>query len=251
MKISSARRAVLRGLVAVAVMGAGAVVFADDPIPKPFPMAHFEKLAARSPFSPPTAVVAPPPTAPTPPPSNFADKFTLAGIMQQGSDYVATLNNKETSEHIRVSSKGEPNQGLNVSTVSWGNDPTQTQVTLVKDKGSAAPEFGVVEFDPNQSPATATSMGTGMPGGIPSRPNLRPVPPIPGGVIRPPPGAVPNRIIPGAIPNNQPNRRPGIIRAPGVTTAAPRPNQPGVNFTSVPQLPKPAASDDDDDDDDE
>ena len=227
------------------VAGSAVTAFADDPIPKPFPVSRFDKLAANSPFSPPTAVTAPTATPPPAPQPGFADKYTLASIMQQGDDFIATLNNKEASERIRVSkTRPDPSTGIKIASVAWGREITQTRVTLEKNQ-----QFGEVGFDASASPMTSATSPGMVPGGI-TRPNLRPVPPVPG-AIRPPPGVAPNRTLPGAAANN-PNaiRRPGVIRGPGAQ-ALPRPNQPGVNFTKAPPIPGHVGNDDDDDDNDE
>ena len=212
-------------------LGITASAHADDPIPKPFPPDHFDKLAAQSPFSPPTAGPVSAPAATPPVPKTF-EKYTVLLLMQQGNEYVATLNNKDTSEHTRVRTNNANEEGLTLVSVEWANEPSQTKVTL--SKGT---EFGVIGFDP--SGVAAPAPGVMAPGGG-GRQVLRPVPPTT--PFRPPPGLTPGNGGPSTQPGGNNVRRQSVIRNPGA-------NPPNVQRPGGPPIPgaKPLAGDDDDD----
>jgi hypothetical protein len=247
MKIYSVRlRLPILGMILLSFNGVCVLALADDAIPKPFPPAHFDQLAAHSPFSPPTNT-GPAPT-PTPPlTQKIFEKYTLISLMQQGAEYYATLNNKETSEHIRVRTndptKNAPD-GVELASVDWANNPTETKVTLRKGT-----DFGVVTFDAAGAAPAAPGVNGGVRPGIPPR---SPQPPM----LHPPPGvAAPNPGVPAPpMPAGNNARRPAIIRSPAPTT---RPlsnqGQPGINPVPAvrPTIPgaKPVAGADDDDDD--
>ncbi len=239
------------GLVAMVV-----VLHAEDPIPRPFKPGRYEKLAAHSPFSPPTAapVAAPPPVVAAGP--KPFEKYTMIGLGQQGNDFKVTLLNKETTERFRVSTKEEGPDGLMVASVEWAKDPSQMKVTLRKGT-----DFGVVGYDPG-SVSAGSSGGGGAAGRNPPAMTRFPPPapvPLP---IRPPPGT-----FPGAPPGGGPSaiqagggnnniRRPAVIRSPGATQPVPMP--PGLPMTSSsipnrgvpPAIPGTAPVPNDDDDDD-
>ena len=244
------RNEIYLGLVLLSSLGLCGAVFAEDPLPKPFPPSHYDQLAAHSPFSPPT------PTAPTPPPAPVTtpkafEKYTLISLMQQGKEYYATLNNKENSEHVRVRTNdpGNAPDGLELASVEWANNPTETKGTLRKGT-----EFGVVTFDGSSAPAPA-----GVPGmNGAQRPGVlaRPVTPP---AFHPAPGVATNPAVPApGMPSSNNVRRPAIIRSPG---AAPQPGvvpgQPANGAQNpvparrplIPGDTKPANAANDDDDD--
>ena len=233
-------------LIFPVLFGTGAVLHAGDPLPKPFAPARYEQLAAHSPFSPPTAEIKPQATPPPAPPKVF-EKYVLLSLSQEGSEYHATLNNKETSEHIRVrtNSKGEAADGLELASVDWANNPTETKVTLRKGT-----EFGVVTFDAaGAAPSAPGNIGAQRPGFVPPRA-------VPAPVFHPPPGIAPNAGVPAPAPGNNNARRPAMIRSAVPATRPVLPGQPGANGVNAgspvrPPIPgaKPLAGADDDDDD--
>lgn len=217
-----------------------ASAFADDAIPKPFPPGHFDKLAAHSPFSPPTAAALATPPPPAPPGPKPFEKYTVVWLGQQGDQYVAGLNNKETSERIRVRT-GEFNpEGIELVSVNWSEKPEQTRVTLTNKT-----QTGEVGFDPSAA-SIAPAIAPGLMPGV--RPAIRPAVPA-ANTFHPPPGIAPSA---PQLPVNN-GRRPAVIRS-GV---APQPIQPNPSIGAGqrpirPAIPgaAPVAGGNDDDDDD-
>ncbi len=228
-------RCVAAGLI---VFGAAAPARADDAVPKPFPPGHFDKMAARSPFSPPTAAPVATPPPPPPGPKPF-EKYTVTLLMQQGSEYVATLNNKDTSEHTRVRTD-EPNlEGIKLVSVDWANEPAQTKVTL-----SNGTQTGVVGFDPSAAPPAAAPAPVPA-GGV--RPGQRPAQPA--NVFHPAPGVAAGGSQP---PVMNAARRQAVIRS-GITPPPTVPGAPPIGLGQRPVRPpipgaaSVAGGDDDDD----
>jgi hypothetical protein len=217
------------GLAFGFVAGSGAR--ADDVLPKALPANRYEKLAAHSPFAPPTvaAPVAPAPVAA--PKGSWADKLAVTALMQNGGIYIATVVDRDSSQHFIVTSDKENERSMMLASVQWGDKYDQTRITIRRGA-----EFGQVAFDASAGAASAV-MGPGAP--VPPRPMI-PGGPLPGAgtaQFHPPPGANPAFRGPQG-PSNIVRRQP-IFSTPAAT---PRPVFPRPTA-------KPAADDDDDDDD--
>jgi hypothetical protein len=197
---------------------------AGDILPKAFPASRYEKLGAHSPFAPPTVVVAGPAPviAPT---TSWSDKLAITLLTQQGGKYVATVLDRDSSQHFLVDSEQENERHMMLSSVQWADAPNQTRVTIRRGT-----EFGQVSFDPS---ASANISAPSIPGargamGAISRP------PMPSSAtFHPPPGGLNGARSPSVI------RRPTIPATP--PTLAPR-TFPGNGVVQQP-------ADDDDDDD--
>jgi hypothetical protein len=200
----------------------GSTARADDILPKPFPASRYEKMSARSPFSPPTvaAFVPPVPSAPT---VSWSDKLAVTALMEQGGKYFATVVDRDSSQHFLISSDKENNdhEKMMLSSVQWAPKIAQTRVTIRKGT-----EFGQVAFDPS---AAINTNSPAIPGSL--RPPNAPVPPGPR-PFNPPPGTNGGRSM---MPSSAIRR--GPIGAPPVT--------PNALNRTPPQTP----ADDDDDDD--
>lgn len=216
---------------------------ATDPrLPRPVAADRYRALAARSPFSPPTAEAPPPVVAPVPPPPGWGEKYVLGGLGQFGAGYRVTLSPKNPVGAGAASSAGganasaaerlviftdQPNaEGITLGGVQWGDDPRQTRVTLLKGGVPA-----VFNFDANALSTANARSATAPPTPIsPRLPNA--------------PGVTQQTPLPGATPT------PGIVRSPvtrapirpppsSSPTGAPAPNGGAVPFT--PPAPPPAA----------
>lgn len=239
----------------------------DDPkaaaaaslIPKPLAAGRYQALAARSPFSPPSAPVIAPPPAPTPPPPGWAEKWILASAAQIGTGYRVTLapklggagGNTSPAERLIIVTGEDNAERISLSQVQWSEQAGQTRVTLIKD---GVP--GVFTFEPGAlagSAATApNNAGRSMnplPGGglpappsFPQGPSNRPViNPVPQPV--PPGGQFQRPTLPPGIVQPATGRAPIRAAPPPPPPIAPRVVTPGVRST----LPGNNAGSDDDD----
>ena len=227
------------GLV-VLVLGFGVVSKADDPLPKPLPVSKYAKMAAHSPFAPPTAPVVQQ-AAPAPPPApGWADSLTATMVMQDGKRFLVTVVDSSNSQHLYLSTEPDNATDMAVSTVKWGaNRDDPPTITLRRGK-----EFAQVRYD---SGASSPGGGSNVPGipGAPRPPTLGNPAGIPGAQpFRPPPLA---NIVPVNQGQTAAIRRPLIRAQPG--SAAPALSRPGVNAPNSGVRPNPAATADDDDDD--
>ena len=220
-------------LLLIFCLGIGDEAQADDILPKPFPASRYEKMSARSPFSPPT-VAAFVPAAPTVPTVSWSDKLAVTALMEQGGKYFATVVDRDSSQHFLISSDTENNDHdrIMLSSVQWAAKINQTRITIRKGT-----EFGQVAFDPSAAVSTSSPA---VPGAIPGAfPRLGAGPTLPGArPFNPPPGAN------GGPRPTQP--APAVIRRGPISAAPVTPNagRSALN-RATPQTP----ADDDDDDD--
>jgi hypothetical protein len=219
------RRRLAPGLLGLAAgLAAGPEAWADDVLPKAFPASRYAKLGAHSPFSPPTAAAAVPMTTAAPA-GSWADKLSVALLMEQGGKYVATVVDRDSAEHFLVTSDGGNDKNMTLSSVQWGDKPNQTRVTIRKGT-----EFGQVAFDPNATAASSAAAPM-LPGVFPRTPPMAP------GVFHPPPA--PN------VGFNGPRTPSVIVRRPPISSGQPTFNNPRNPLGRVTTQ----TSDDDDDDD--
>ncbi len=237
MKPFPARRLLLPCLAGLTLLTGGAVR-ADDALPSPPPNKRYDKLAARSPFAPPTAGPAPTAPAATPPPApSWSDNLTVTSLMQSGNVFFATIMEKDTSaRHLIRSDEVDKLTLLELASVRWAATSDAIKVTV--SKGT---QFADLKFDPSATADGAGSM-PGMPPGLAPRPGVpNPAanfhPPLPASTVQTPPG--------------------GIVRGRPVIRANPQPppvrpviNAPQGPARVIPPTVPPAAKDDDDDDDD-
>ena len=227
---------------------------ADDVIPNPFPADRYAKMAAHSPFAPPTAPAPPPTQAPPPPKSSFTDKLKVNGMVQSEGIYYVTVEDTDTQEHTLLTSKptpppGRPAPSMFISSVKWHPAPgkdEQAEITIKKDA-----EFGVLRYAPGANSGGMTG-GPGLAGNSPRPPGGGIVP----GVNRPytpptVPGSVPAVPNPAAaaalaVQRRAPIRGPQPPPAPGGRPVVP----PGTATTLAPTVKPGALNADDDDDDD-
>lgn len=217
---------------------------ADDVLPRPAAPKRYEKLAAHSPFAPPTGPVqAAPPPPPPPPGPTWSDNLTVTSLVQNGNLYTATVVEKDSSNHFLIRSDVEnADNHMELATVKWADKPDAIKVTVRKGT-----QFGDVRFDPS---ATAPS-GDGGPAAQPQPfvPPPRPNFPNPAANFRPPPG------VPAPAPNMPIRPGPGnIMRSRPIIRSNP-PLAPVVRPLTATPLPgralapvKPSKDDDDDDD---
>ena len=156
---------------------------ADDVLPRPADPKRYDRLAAHSPFAPPSARAgrdASPRHAAAR--SVVVRHLTVTTLVQDGKVYSATVLEKDTSLTYLVRSDRivNPDHALIVASVKWAARPEDITVTLARGK-----EFGEVRFDP--SVVAGGSSGAGAPSASTGRtitPNpvtaFHPPPPIPG-----------------------------------------------------------------------
>ena len=211
---------------------------ADDILPKASPASKYAKMAAHSPFAPPTAAVVTQ-AAPTPPPApGWADTLTATMLVQDGNTYMVTvIDSQDPQKHLYLTSAPEdPVEPMAVASIKWGaNREDPPTITLRKGK-----EFAQVRYESGLS-ALGTNNNLGGP-------------PIPGGRnsgpgaaaamgIRPPPLSTTGPMNQGA-PGNA-IRRPVIHSQPAPVV----PVRPPGNVPANAVRPNPAVQADDDDDD--
>ena len=212
---------------------------APDPlIPGPRAADRYQVLAARSPFSPPTAEAPPPVATPTPPPPAWGEKYTLGGLAQFGAGYKVTLNPKNPVGAGATASAGSNNvnpterlviitgtpgpEGITLVGVQWNDDPKQTRATLLKNGVPA-----VFTFDPTALTAARGNAVTAC--SIPAPRSSASGP----GVSAPPGGfSPPSSPAAGGAPV------PGIVRRPN-TRAPIRPPPPAPGPNGVPLVAPP------------
>ena len=221
------------------MLGVGALATAEEPLPKAVPATKYAKMAAHSPFSPPTAVAAPQQTPPPPPTPGWADSLTATMIMQDGSRYMVTVvDSANQQQHLYLTMEPDSQTLMSVESVRWGatrDDPPT--ITLRKGKDTAQVRY--------ETGSTAQGTTNGMGG----------APPIPGGVRNPAPG-IPNTggmaaFHPPPLPNAQASGGPATaIRRPLIRSQPMPAARPPVNAPAAGVRPNPAAKIDDDDDDD-
>lgn len=244
-------RLLRRGLVLTAAGGLGLVVQgrADDTVPKAYPADRYEKMAAHSPFSPPTEAPKVQAT-PTPPPApSWADKLTATMIMQYGNDYKVTVVDQDSPTHLQLYTNVEDDQShMQVASVKWNAANRDETPTITLRRGT---DFAQVRYEPGNS---------SMPGAVGGNPALARPAGLPGvNNFRPPGGAPP---IPGSMPQagvnvqaptvNNALRRAPIRAVPQAPAPGGRPIvMPGAaNPPGQPVRTAPAIKTDDDDDDD-
>ena len=212
---------------------------ADEVLPKAPPASKYAKMAAHSPFAPPTAPVVATAAATPPPTPGWADNLTVTMIMQDGASYMVTVIDSQTpQQHQYLTSEPDKTSQMAVASVKWGaNRDEPPTVTLRRGK-----EFAQVRYE----------SGTASAGGGPS---LGGGPQIPGGMRNLSPGAA---VAPGTagirpppLPNAG-NGNPGnALRRPLIRSQpAPALTRPGVNPPNTAVRPNPALQVDDDDEDD-
>lgn len=227
-------------------------------IPKPFPADRYAKMAAHSPFAPPTAPAPPPTQAPPPPKSSFTDKLSVTSLAQSDGVYMVTVVDADTQSHLFLTSNSAP-PGPNrrapemfISSVKWNPAPGRNeQADITIKKGT---EFGVLHYVPNTASSGAVPGGTNLAGNMPH--------PVNGGVMAggnrpyvPPaiPGSVPtmpNPIASAAAANNVQRRAPIRGPQPPPATGGRAVVLPGTATTLAPTVKPGALNADDDDDDD-
>lgn len=224
-------------LILGAVALAAATARGDDVLPQPASPKRYEKLAAHSPFAPPTAPVQAAPTATPPPGPSWSDNLSVTSIMQNGNVYFVTVMEKDSPDHYIIRSDTEDEtHHLAVASVKWADKADAVKVTLRKGT-----QFGDVQFDPSALPDTSGAAPAAAPPPVQPmmRPNLNPQP----GGLRPPPGlpAPPQRFPQNNILRNRPpirvNPVPGAPMRNVITPPAPMRSAPV----------KPTSSDDDED----
>lgn len=229
---------------------------AESVTPVPYPADRYAKLAAHSPFTPPTApaIVAATPTPPPPP--SFTEKLTATAIMQWGSVYRVTIADPDNPRHIDLfSDKVDPDTQMQIESVKW---PQPTNGTILGAPNEPpiitlrkGQERGTVRYEPGNS---SGPIGGVM--GAPTGASRSPVSPFANNPVRPqiPPtipgsgGSVP--AMPGQTPINGVQRRAPIrsVPQPPPATGARPIVRPGVN-AALPGRPVNGKDDDDDDDD--
>ena len=223
------------------LLGVSALAMAEDPVPKAVPATKYAKMAARSPFAPPTAVAAPQMTPPPPPAPGWADSLTATMIMQDGSKYMVTVvDSANQQQHLYLSTEPDGLTQMSVASVRWGatrDDPPT--ITLRKGKETAQVRY--------ETGSSAPGAANGMGGAAPLPNGVRnPVPAIPGGV----PGAA---AFHPPLPNGQSNGGPSTAMRRPLIRAQPGPCGSARRSTRLPTvcvpIPLPRRSDDDDDDD--
>ncbi len=232
---------------------------ADNPIPTAFPPDRYARMAAHSPFTPPTAPVQAAPTAPPPPKTSFADKLTATNMTEVNSVYEVTVVDPDSTRHIYVRSDGEdPETHLRIASVKWPqinrDEPGARETPIITiTKGT---ESAQLRYEPGGGGG-----GAGMSGAMPMNgAGAQPRPFIPGNAgVRPPgapaiPGNTTGNVAvapPPGVPPGGP-RRAMPIRAfpPASAPAAQNPVLPGGNATTQPLRRGVVTKPDDDDDDD-
>ena len=228
----------------LAALALGVTARADDVLPQPAPAKRYEKLAAHSPFAPPSAGPAPvAPSAPPPGPT-WSDNLTVTSLMQVHGVYTATVVAKDAPTKYFVRSDVEDREShLMVASVRWADQPEDIKVTLRKGT-----QFGDVHFDPAGSSGGSVASNGPLPPPGRARPNNSAqafhAPPL-----MPP---MPSTAGPAGGPANTVVRGRPIIRS--APLPGPLPGRPAVSRQPVstrPALPGKGGKDDDDDDDDD
>ena len=231
-------------LAALAVAGAAVHARADDPLPKPVSPDRYNKMAAHSPFAPPTEAPRAQVAAATPPPGpSWSDKLTANMITQVGGVFYVTVVDPDSTQHLYLSTDAVDQMSqLKVSSVEgWnpaeGNE--EPKITLLKGT-----QFGVIRYEPGASGGMgAAPRGPGMP--VPNN-NFRP---------NQPPTSVPTVINQGPSSAIRPLNRGPIRAVPAPAPAAGGTGRPivlpGENRVAPPARPGPQVKTDDDDDDDD
>ena len=221
----------------------GCAAHADDVLPKAPPASKYAKMAAHSPFAPPTAQAAPQATPPPPPVPGWADNLKATMVMQDGNNYTVTVVDSQNPQHLYLTMEPDKDTQMAVVSVKWGaNRDDPPTITLRKGK-----EFAQVRYESGaSSPGGNNALGGGPV--LPGRPvNAAGGPPIPGGQPFHPPlqngGGVQAGI---PVPSSNAIRRPLIHSAP----PARAPVRPGVSPPTPGARPNPGVQVDDDDDDD-
>ena len=191
---------------------------ADDTLPKAQPASRYDAMAARSPFTAPTAATPVPVAAPVAAGPHWWDQMFVTSLMERSGVYYAALVDKASNKHFMLEiNKADPDSQLLLSSVQWNDHLDQTTVTVSKGPETAPP----LRFDATASaPAPASPVGSG-PSSMQSSfvpPRTPPtLPPGFTGTPPPPPPGVPNvvrRTGPiGATP--PPNPRNGIQQPGG------------------------------------
>ena len=216
---------------------------ADDLLPKAPPATRYTKIAAHSPFAPPTAPVSAQPAATPPPAPGWADTLTATMVMQDGSKYIVTVVDSSNPQHLYLTSEPDKTAQISVASVKWGatrEDPP----TITLRKGS---EVAQVRYESGAAaPAGNNPAGGGppIPGG--ARPGMPGAPSAAG--LQPFHPPLPNTGQGNPVPSSIALRRPLIRSQP--MTAAPAGARPGMAAPNPVGRPNPAAKADDDDDDD-
>ena len=216
---------------------------ADDVLPKPVPADRYNKMAAHSPFTPPTTPVATPPPQVAPPPPSWLDKLSVNMLMQDHGVFYATVVDQDSPTHIYLSSdKEDPDSHMAIASVKWDSENHDETPIITLRRGT---DFGQVRYEPGTSsgPGMVIQPRPGVSGAAPN--NFRvpqPAPAIPGQLNQPQPTNAANAAL-----------RRGPIRAvPQAPAPGGRPVVlPGNNPAVQPVRPvSPQIKTDDDDDDD-
>ena len=229
------------GVVLAVLVGAvlTAQARADDPVPKPISPDHYNRMAAHSPFAPPTEAPRTQVAAPTPPPGpSWSDKLTVTMITQVDGVFYVTVVDPDSPQHLYLSSDAvdQPSQ-MKVESVKWNPAEGDEEPAITLSKGA---QHGTVRYDPGSAGVvSAVPRPVGMPAPNNFRPNLPPTA-LPGITNQPLPVTSPNAL------------RRGPIRA------MPAPASGGAGRPVVlpgearvqPARPGPQVKTDDDDDDD-
>lgn len=233
------RRTVL--LAALVIAGFVSRARADDPLPKPILPDHYNKMAAHSPFAPPTDAPKAQAAATPPPQASAFDKLSATMLMQVDGVYSVTIVDPDSPEHLYLTSSAvDEKSQMKIASVKWDPVSGQEEPTITLSKGT---QFGQVRYEPTSGGAAGTGprpQNPMLPTGF--RPNV-------------PPTSVPGLPNPGAPAAANNALRRGPIRAAPAPGPAPggtgRPVVlPGESRTAAPLRTGPQVKTDDDDDDD-
>ena len=178
-------------------MGAIAV-WAETPLPAPYPESRYDDMSARSPFAVATATAAAT-AAPTP---GFAAQLYVDGAARIGTDDMVVIKSRDPDQTtpLFLTVGGTSADGMKVDHVNWSAETGKTTVEVSK-----AGEKATLEFD-EQTMKTAAQAGP--PPGVPGV-RLPMMPGQPRPINFPPQNAPP-------VFNHFYPRQPGMAGPPGV-----------------------------------
>ena len=234
---ASFRRAVL--LAALVIAGFAVHARADDPLPKPLPPDRYNKMAAHSPFAPPTDAPRLQAAATPPPAASAFDRLTATMLMQVDGVYSVTVVDPDSPEHLYLTSDAVDDKSqMKIASVKWDPASGQEEPTITLNKGT---QFGTVRYEPGNGGGMAAAPRPQNLTAINAyRPNLPPTS-IPGAAIPPPPVSTANGFRRGPI-------RAAPAPAPAAGGAGRAVVLPGEGRSPLRAAPNIKTDDDDDDD---
>ncbi len=231
----------------------------DAALPKPVAAERYAKLAAVSPFAPPSAAPATTPPPPPPPQPTWAEAWTLSSVAELGGgQYRLTLTKRKpgdgkSTDRLIVATGQDNPENISIAGVQWSDKPEQTRITL--NRGGV---FAVFTFDPSAlstpnsgassaSPLAGFAPGAARPSGalgtpgvnIPQPSNRPAMPGAPQG-FTPPPPPPPSAFVPpqpAEIPQRGGTRTGPIPAAPPPPVPPNRVFQPPVGAPTTRDLP--------------